>query len=249
MTRPSIRSSLAGSVIDAPRASSYRNRFFPRRRQPPRRGIVSGPSHVCCRASWWIAAGSSIRGLRRADATNRAPELDSLGSSELLRSVRAAGGHRGVRVPGPGTVKTHAGTPPSLHQRTRFIRRGTGVCPWRKFPNERNREMGISVSLILIAVGAILTWAVTTTVSGIDINVVGVILMIVGAAGLDPLDAVLVELGWLPQHAHRHDHRPRRRASALSGVLMRRPTGPAPCRPRTVADERDGFRDVDRDRR
>jgi uncharacterized protein (DUF58 family) len=44
--------------------------------------------------------------------------------------------------------------------------------------------MGISVSLILVAVGAILTWAVTTTVSGVDINVVGVILMIVGAAGL-----------------------------------------------------------------
>ena len=44
--------------------------------------------------------------------------------------------------------------------------------------------MGISVSLVLIAVGAILTWAVTSTVSGIDINTVGVILMIVGAAGL-----------------------------------------------------------------
>jgi len=44
--------------------------------------------------------------------------------------------------------------------------------------------MGISVSLILIAVGAILTWAVTATVSGLDVNVVGVILMIVGAAGL-----------------------------------------------------------------
>jgi len=44
--------------------------------------------------------------------------------------------------------------------------------------------MGISVSLVLIAVGAVLTWAVTTTTSGIDLNVVGVILMIVGAAGL-----------------------------------------------------------------
>jgi hypothetical protein len=44
--------------------------------------------------------------------------------------------------------------------------------------------MGISVSLILIAVGAILTWAVTATTSGIDLNVVGVILMVVGAAGL-----------------------------------------------------------------
>ncbi len=44
--------------------------------------------------------------------------------------------------------------------------------------------MGISVSLVLIAVGAVLTWAVTATTSGIDINTVGVILMIVGAAGL-----------------------------------------------------------------
>ena len=44
--------------------------------------------------------------------------------------------------------------------------------------------MGISVSLVLIAVGAILTWAVTATASGIDLNVVGVILMIVGGAGL-----------------------------------------------------------------
>jgi len=44
--------------------------------------------------------------------------------------------------------------------------------------------MGIGVSLILIAVGAILTWAVTATTSGIDINTVGVILMIVGFAGL-----------------------------------------------------------------
>jgi len=44
--------------------------------------------------------------------------------------------------------------------------------------------MGISVSLVLIAVGAILTWAVSATASGVDLNVVGVILMIVGAAGL-----------------------------------------------------------------
>ncbi len=43
--------------------------------------------------------------------------------------------------------------------------------------------MGIGVSLVLIAVGAILTWAVTATVSGIDLNTVGIILMVVGAAG------------------------------------------------------------------
>jgi beta-lactamase regulating signal transducer with metallopeptidase domain len=44
--------------------------------------------------------------------------------------------------------------------------------------------MGIGVSLILIAVGAILTWAINATVSGLDINTIGVILMVVGAIGL-----------------------------------------------------------------
>jgi hypothetical protein len=43
--------------------------------------------------------------------------------------------------------------------------------------------MGIGVSLILIAVGAILTWAVTAEVSGVDLNTVGVILMVVGIVG------------------------------------------------------------------
>ena len=43
--------------------------------------------------------------------------------------------------------------------------------------------MGIGVSLILIAAGAILTWAVTYEVSGVDIQVVGVILLVVGIVG------------------------------------------------------------------
>jgi hypothetical protein len=44
--------------------------------------------------------------------------------------------------------------------------------------------MGVSVSLLLIAAGAILTWAISAETSGVDINTVGVILMVVGAAGL-----------------------------------------------------------------
>ena len=44
--------------------------------------------------------------------------------------------------------------------------------------------MGIGVSLILIAAGAILTWAVEATVSGLDLTAVGVILMVVGLVGL-----------------------------------------------------------------
>lgn len=44
--------------------------------------------------------------------------------------------------------------------------------------------MGISLSLVLIAAGAILTWAVDATVSGVNIHTVGVILLVVGAIGL-----------------------------------------------------------------
>src|SRR5437773_10255182 len=44
--------------------------------------------------------------------------------------------------------------------------------------------LGIGTSIFLIALGAILKYAVTATVSGVDLNVVGVILMIVGIVGL-----------------------------------------------------------------
>ena len=44
--------------------------------------------------------------------------------------------------------------------------------------------MGIGVSLILIAAGAILTWGVNATASGIDVTAIGVILMIVGSVGM-----------------------------------------------------------------
>ena len=44
--------------------------------------------------------------------------------------------------------------------------------------------MGIGTSLFLIAVGAILAFAVNADVSGIEISTVGIILMIVGVIGL-----------------------------------------------------------------
>ncbi|SOD70809.1 hypothetical protein SAMN05892883_0450 [Jatrophihabitans sp. GAS493] len=44
--------------------------------------------------------------------------------------------------------------------------------------------MRIGASFFLIAVGAILTFAVTKQVNGIDLSTVGVVLMVVGAAGL-----------------------------------------------------------------
>jgi Na+/melibiose symporter-like transporter len=44
--------------------------------------------------------------------------------------------------------------------------------------------MGVGTSLLLIAVGAILKFAVTATVSGVDVQTVGLVLMVVGAIGL-----------------------------------------------------------------
>ena len=44
--------------------------------------------------------------------------------------------------------------------------------------------MGIGTSLLLIAIGAILRFAVSVTTSGFNIHTIGVILMIVGGVGL-----------------------------------------------------------------
>jgi len=44
--------------------------------------------------------------------------------------------------------------------------------------------MGLGVSLLLIAAGAILVWGVTGEVANLDVDAIGVILMVVGLAGL-----------------------------------------------------------------
>jgi len=44
--------------------------------------------------------------------------------------------------------------------------------------------MGIGVSLFLLAAGAILTFAVDVTTEGVNLDTIGVILMIVGGVGL-----------------------------------------------------------------
>ena len=43
--------------------------------------------------------------------------------------------------------------------------------------------MGIGVSLILVAVGAILIWAVNAEVSGVELTTIGWILLVVGIVG------------------------------------------------------------------
>ena len=58
--------------------------------------------------------------------------------------------------------------------------------------------MGIGVSIFLIALGAILAFAVNFDVSGVDINIVGYILMIVGLLGL-----IMTAFIWGPRNRSR----------------------------------------------
>jgi hypothetical protein len=57
--------------------------------------------------------------------------------------------------------------------------------------------VGIGTSIFLIALGAVLKYAVTASVEGIDLNVVGVILMVAGIVGL------LLSLLWMTIWADR----------------------------------------------
>jgi len=49
---------------------------------------------------------------------------------------------------------------------------------------QKGDEMGLGVGIFLAAVGAVLAFAVTDTVNGVDIHTVGWILLIVGIVGI-----------------------------------------------------------------
>lgn len=51
--------------------------------------------------------------------------------------------------------------------------------------------MGVGTSLLLIAIGAVLRFAISVTAHGFNIHTIGVILMIVGAIGL------IISLFWI----------------------------------------------------
>jgi hypothetical protein len=85
--------------------------------------------------------------------------------------------------------------------------------------------MGVAVSLLLIATGAILTWAVTAEVEGLEVNTVGVILLVVGLLGL-----VLSMIFWSSWGGFR------RRATYVEGAPVRRVE---PRRSTTVVEEDD----------
>jgi hypothetical protein len=71
--------------------------------------------------------------------------------------------------------------------------------------------LGIGTSLFLFAVGAILRYAVTADVSGVDLDVVGLILMIVGVVGF------VLSLLWMMIYADR------RRGTVVDDGVVERP--------------------------
>lgn len=64
---------------------------------------------------------------------------------------------------------------------------------------------GTSVSLTLIAIGAILRWAVTANLSWLNIQTVGLILIIVGVIGF--IVSMLELFLWSPRRAKREPGR------------------------------------------
>jgi hypothetical protein len=57
--------------------------------------------------------------------------------------------------------------------------------------------MATGLSLFFLAVGAILTFAVNTTVRGVDIDTIGVILMVIGLLGM--LFSLVLWDSWTPR--------------------------------------------------
>jgi hypothetical protein len=93
--------------------------------------------------------------------------------------------------------------------------------------------MGIGVSIFLLAVGAILAFAVDVTAEGINLDTVGVILIILGLVGL--LASLVFWDDWTPR---------RRTVGYDDRVVVR------PRRPRVIEidDDDDGVVDVVEDR-
>jgi hypothetical protein len=100
-------------------------------------------------------------------------------------------------------------------------------------PNGNEESMTVGVSLILIAVGAILVWGVSAEAEGLNVDAIGVILMIVGFVGF--LISLVFWAEWSPVY------RGTRRRAYVEGEapVARRRTAYAPRREVVVEEEED----------
>src|SRR6185436_10864745 len=98
-------------------------------------------------------------------SSSRTTTAGRLHAAELRRNVSGRPGGR--RTAAETLLVAEAATPPGLAS-TR---------------NGQEESMGLPVSLILIAAGAILAWGITDEPSGLNLDAIGVILMVVGIVG------------------------------------------------------------------
>jgi hypothetical protein len=65
--------------------------------------------------------------------------------------------------------------------------------------------LGIAISLLTVTAGAILRYAITSTPSGVDIGVIGLILMVIGLVGLviSLIDWLVPLNTWIPRRERR----------------------------------------------
>jgi hypothetical protein len=76
--------------------------------------------------------------------------------------------------------------------------------------------MGLGTSIFLIALGAILRFAVTASVEGVNIQIIGIILMVVGVIG-----AVLSLIFWSSWGGFGGSRRSSRRVTRDDGGVVR----------------------------
>jgi len=88
--------------------------------------------------------------------------------------------------------------------------------------------VGVAVGLILIAFGAILTWGVNAHVSGLNVDAIGVILLVLG------IIVVFLDLLWWRSWAWAV---PWRQTTYVDGAPAGRPYSLWPPRRRIVVDE------------
>jgi hypothetical protein len=88
--------------------------------------------------------------------------------------------------------------------------------------------MGIGISLLLIAAGAILAWGVTGHVNGLDIQTIGVIVLVIGLLGLI-LTLILWRSWWGPGYWRRTAYSPSRGGRRGGYVEEEEVGGPPPA--------------------
>src|SRR3954469_8097219 len=120
-------------------------------------------------------ASSGSQGRRTATAVAMPPATMPIPSKPRMEPLRIRGGAYRNRFPEP------AG--PATGNRFRSFQEGQPLAAYA-VPKKGDEYMGLGGGIFLAAVGAVVAFALSKAVSGVDIHTIGWILMIVGIVGI-----------------------------------------------------------------